>query len=102
MACPGKGLGLPCTSPFPGQAMQMGPMTKGLIGPQTISIQPEGNVIKVPVGLNGGIGGMVIPGGVTLPQSPGLVPLSQPIATLQPQPQTFTLNQPAASGGLAM
>ena len=89
-------------SPFPGQAMQMVPMSKGLIAPQTISIQPEGNVIKVPVGLNGGIGGMVIPGGVTLPQSPGLVTLSQPIATLQPQPQTFTLNQPAASGGLAM
>lgn len=88
-------------NPFPGQAVQMVPMSKGLMGPQTISVQPDGNVIKVPVGLNGGMGGMVIPGGVTLPQSPGIVTLSQPLATLQPQPQTFTLNQPAASSLMA-
>jgi uncharacterized Zn-finger protein len=87
---------------FPGQTMQMVPMAKGMIGSQAISLQPDGNVIKVPVGLNGGIGGMVIPGGVTLPQSPGLVTLSQPLATLQPQPQTFTLNQQGAGGGLTV
>ena len=87
--------------PFPGQAVQMVPMAKGMMGPQTISLQPD-NVIKVPVGLNGGLGGMVIPGGVTLPQSPGMVTLSQPLATLQPQPQTFTLNQPAASSSLSV
>ena len=87
---------------FPGQTMQMVPMAKGMIGSQAISLQSDGNVIKVPVGLNGGIGGMVIPGGVTLPQSPGLVTRSQPLATLQQQPHTFTLNQPAAGGGLTV